>query len=77
MAQYIIRKNKHDYELAKFEDSDSPTDVYTISARGCNCPSRFKNCKHNKMLSLWKKGGEVVGQVYDDNLEILGTLNVQ
>jgi hypothetical protein len=29
------------------------------------------------MLSLWKKGGEVAGQVYDDNLEILGTLNVQ
>lgn len=76
MAQYIFRKTKVNYELAKFEDSDTPTDVYSISDRGCNCPSRYRACKHTKMLSEWKKAGAMPGIVYDDNLKIIGKLNV-
>lgn len=76
MAQYIIRKNKVAYNLAKFDDSDTPVDVYTISDRGCNCPSRYRSCKHVKMLNEWKALGAIPGVVYDDELKIIGRLNV-
>lgn len=76
MAQYVIRKNKIDYELAKFEDTDTPIDVYTVSNRGCNCPSRYKSCKHTKIVNTWKSSGEPIGVVYDDSADVIGRLHV-
>jgi hypothetical protein len=76
MPQYIFRKNKTSYDLAKFDDSDTPIDVYNISSKGCNCPSRYRSCKHTKMLAEWEKIGAIPGIVYDDNMEIIGRLNV-
>lgn len=75
MAQYILRKTKFHYEIAKFEDSDQPTSVYVFGARGCNCPANG-TCKHHKILTVWKKAGEILGQVFDDEAKHLGQLNV-
>ena len=53
MPQYIVRKGKYNYEVAKFDDTDTPVDVYRFHARGCSCPARSKSCKHTKMLNAW------------------------
>lgn len=52
MANYIVRKGKFSDEIAKFEESNYPIDVYTIGSRGCSCPSRFRACKHTKIIKL-------------------------
>jgi len=74
MAQYILRKGKSHYEIAKFDDSTEPVDVYTFNTRGCSCPAHTAHCKHVRILKIWKAAGEPVGIVYDDSGSILGTL---
>jgi len=76
MAQYVVRKGKMFYELAKFEDSDSPTAVYFFTKRGCNCPAGRSNCKHFRILKEWQKTGSVVGSVYTDEAKLLTVLNI-
>jgi hypothetical protein len=76
MAQYILRKGKQFYELAKFEDSDDSTAVYKFTQRGCTCPAGRRSCKHTKILTAWKLAGEIAGFVYDDEANHIGTLNV-
>ena len=76
MAQYLLRKVKTKYELAKFEDSDSPTAVYSFTNRGCSCPASRHSCKHTKILSAWKALGEPSGYVFDDEAMHIGILNV-
>ena len=72
MAQYIIRKGKLRHEVAKFDDSSLPLDIYSISDRGCNCPARSRSCKHTRMVKAWQKNGSLLGEVYDDNLNVIG-----
>ena len=74
MAQYIIRKGRLKHEVAKFDDSSSPLDVYSISDRGCNCPARSRSCKHTRMVKTWKNNGSLIGEVYDDNIKVIGYL---
>ena len=76
MSQYVIRKGKLFYELAKFEDSDSPTALYVFTQRGCSCPAGRRGCKHNKILKAWQQAGEVAGFVYNDEATQIGTLQV-
>lgn len=76
MAQYLLRKVIHFYELAKFEDSDDSTAVYKFTKRGCTCPAGRRGCKHTKILTAWQKAGEVAGFVYNDEAAHIGTLNV-
>jgi hypothetical protein len=77
MAQYLLRKGKHFYELAKFEDSDAPTALYSFTKRGCTCPAGRRGCKHTKIMISWKALGEPAGYVFDDEANHIGTLNVQ
>jgi hypothetical protein len=77
MAQYLLRKVRNNYELAKFEDSDAPTAVYRFSNRGCSCPASSRNCKHVKIKNMWKTLGEPSGYVFDDEAKHIGTLVVQ
>ena len=74
MAQYLIRRGKFSNELAKFEDSDYPTDVYTIGDRGCSCPSRYRACKHTRIVAAWTKAGSPEGVVLDDDASIIGNI---
>ena len=74
MSEYLIRKGKQFYELAKFEDSCEPTAVYVFTSRGCSCPSRYRSCKHTKILNAWKQAGEIEGVVYDDSASVLGNI---
>jgi hypothetical protein len=76
MAEYLLRKGKLFYELAKFEDSAEPTAIYVFTKRGCSCPSRYSSCKHSKILKAWKEQKELPGIVYDDNANIIGRLEV-
>lgn len=74
MSEYLLRKGKQFYELAKFEDSSEPTAVYLFTSRGCSCPSRYRNCKHTKILNAWKQAGEPKGAVYDDTACVIGNV---
>jgi hypothetical protein len=74
MAEYIVRKGKFKHEVAKFEDSTYPIDVYSIGSRGCNCPARSRSCKHVKILKAWQKGDSEIGLVFNDNADIIGKL---
>ena len=74
MAEYIVRKGKFNDEVAKFEESSYPIDVYTIGSRGCSCPSRYRACKHVKIVKAWQKAGSPIGLVYDDSANIIGNL---
>lgn len=76
MSQYIMRKGRLFYEIAKFEDSDSPTAVYLFTKRGCNCPASRNSCKHSKILKSWQQSGEILGAVYDDLGNHISTLNI-
>lgn len=76
MAQYLARKNKLFYEVAKFDDSDDAVAVYKFTARGCTCPSGRRGCKHVAILNTWKASGEVPGAVYNDSAELVSHLNV-
>lgn len=77
MSQYLLRKAKLTYELAKFEDSDAPTAVYRFSNRGCTCPAGRRSCKHVKIMNTWKALGEPVGYVFDDEAKHIGTILVE
>jgi uncharacterized Zn finger protein len=74
MSEYIVRKGKFSDEVAKFEESSYPIDVYTINTRGCSCPSRYRTCKHTKILKAWNKINNPVGVVFDDEANIVGNL---
>jgi len=74
MAQYLVRKGLRNYEVAKFDDSDSPLEVYTFYSRGCSCPARSRSCKHDKILKAWEKAGSKAGLVFDDSAHIIGDL---
>ena len=74
MAEYIVRKGKFNDEVAKFEESSYPLDVYTIGGRGCSCPSRYRACKHVKIVKAWHKDGSPVGVIYDDSANKIGNL---
>ena len=76
MAQYLLRKGKHFYEIAKFEDSDEPTAVYRFTKRGCTCPAGRRGCKHNSILKAWQESGETAGAVYDDSAKQISVLSV-
>jgi hypothetical protein len=76
MPEYILRKGLTFYEVAKFEDSDSPTAVYKFTQRGCTCPAGRRGCKHTKILKAWKTAKEPLGFVYNDDAKHIGTLHV-
>jgi hypothetical protein len=76
MSEYLLRKGKLFYEIAKFEDTKDSIAVYLFTQRGCSCPSYRKNCKHLTILNTWKASGEIPGVVYDDNAEVIGNLSV-
>ena len=74
MAEYLLRKGKVFYELAKFEDTSEPTSLYKFTERGCSCPSRTRACKHTKILTAWKEAKEPWGAVYNDDAELIGNI---
>ena len=74
MPQYIVRKGKYNYEVAKFDDTDTPVEVYRFHARGCSCPARSKSCKHTKMLNAWRRAGSPEGVVYNDSIEEISNI---
>lgn len=74
MSEYLFRKGKFFYEVAKFEDSAEPTAVYLFTSRGCSCPARSASCKHTKLLKLWKQKGSIAGQVYNDTGDVVAHL---
>jgi hypothetical protein len=76
MAQYLLRKGTINYELAKFEDSDAPTALYSFTKRGCTCPAGRRGCKHVKIITTWKALGEPIGYVFNDEAQHIGTLHV-
>lgn len=76
MAQYLLRKAFY-YEIAKFEDSDSPIAVYRFTPRGCSCPAGRRGCKHVKILNAWKTAGAVAGAVYNDEAILTHRLQVE
>ena len=74
MAQYIIRRGKFNHEMAKFDDTDTPVEVYQFYSRGCGCPARTRSCKHTRILSKWKRAGTPEGIVYDDDAQAIGNI---
>jgi len=74
MANYILRKGKFSHEIAKFEESSYPSDVYRISERKCFCPSRYSSCKHLKIFKVWKDEDYPTGKIYDDQAQVIGEL---
>lgn len=75
MSDYLLRKKGiNRYAIAKFEDSDSPIDVYNITSGKCSCPSRYANCKHSKLLKIWKQKEEPLGVIYDDLGNVTGSV---
>lgn len=73
MPQYMIRKGRYGHEIAKFDDSNTSLDVYTINSRGCSCPARSRSCKHTRILTAWKKSN-VEGIVFDDDAQEIGNI---
>ena len=73
MPQYMVRKGRYGHEIAKFDDSNTSLDVYTINSRGCSCPARSRSCKHTRILTAWKKNN-VEGIVFDDNAQKIGNV---
>ncbi len=74
MANYVLRKGKFSYEIAKFEESSYPADVYRISDRKCYCPSRYNTCKHLKIFKSWESDNYSIGSVYNDQAKKVGEL---
>lgn len=74
MAQYILGKNAKNYQIAKFEDSRYPINIYNIYSNRCSCPARTSSCKHIKIFKEWDKLGKPLGVVFDDNLKIIGNI---
>ena len=76
MSQYLIRQRILTHEITKFEDSDSPTVQYSLSARGCNCPATSKYCKHTRILKAWEKLNKPLGAVFDDDAQLIHVMAV-
>jgi len=74
MAQYIIRRGKFNYEVAKFDDTDTPLEIYQFYSRGCGCPARTRSCKHTRILNKWKRAGTPKGMVYNDDGQAIGNI---
>lgn len=74
LAQYIVRRGKWSNEVAKFEDSSEPIDVYTFNHRGCSCPAYTRNCKHVRIVKAWEKNKMELGLIFNDEAEIIGRL---
>ena len=73
-AVYLIRKkDKYRYEMAKFEDRREPVDIYTVSARGCSCPSRVR-CKHFGILEAWQGLPHPEGAVLNERGKVVSRL---
>ena len=73
MPQYMVREGRYGHEVAKFDESNTSLDVYTINSRGCSCPARSRSCKHTRILTAWKKTN-VEGIVFDDNAQRIGNV---
>ena len=71
MSEYYVRKGKYAPEVAKFNDSREPIDVYTFTSRGCTCPARTRACKHSRMVGKWESMGRPVGLVFNDSAEVV------
>lgn len=52
-------------EIAKFEDSRYPVDVYHITNGQCDCPSWRHPCKHIAMLSEWLQQEQPEGTILE------------
>ena len=74
MAQYIIRRGKFNDEVAKFDDTDTPLEVYQFYSRGCACPARTRSCKHTRILNKWRRAGRPEGMVYNDDGQAIGNI---
>lgn len=74
MAEYIVRKGKFSYEVSKFEESNIPNGVYSVTNGRCNCPARSSRCKHHRILKAWEDNGKVVGAVLSDDAKVIGNL---
>ena len=74
MAQYIVRQGRWSNEVAKFDDSREPIDVYTFNQRGCGCPARTRSCKHIKIVKAWEKANRELGLIFDDNANMIGNM---
>jgi len=74
MSEYLVRRAKYGYEVAKFEESSYPIDVYSISGSRCFCPARTRSCKHMKIFKAWERNGSQPGEVYDDTAKIINRL---
>ena len=74
MAQYIVRQGRWSNEVAKFDDSSEPIDVYTFNQRGCGCPARTRSCKHIRIVKAWEKADKELGLVFDDNARVIGNI---
>ena len=74
MAQYIVRQGRWSNEVAKFDDSREPIDVYTFNQRGCGCPARTRSCKHIRIVKAWEKADKQLVLVFDDNANIIGSM---
>lgn len=74
MANYLVRKGKFTYEVAKFEESNTPSGLYSITSNRCDCPARTRSCKHVRMVDAWKKEGQVEGAILSDEAKIVGNL---
>ena len=71
MAEYLVRRVKYGYEVAKFEESNHPVGVYHVSGSRCFCPARTRSCKHMKIFKAWERNGSNHAEVYDDNAKLL------
>ena len=74
MAQYIVRRGRWSNEVAKFDDTREPLDVYTFNQRGCGCPARTRSCKHIRIVKAWEKADKELGLVFNDNADIIGNI---
>ena len=74
MAEYLVRRVKYGYEVAKFEESSYPVGVYHVSGSRCFCPARTRSCKHIKIFKAWERNGSVSGEVYDEKGTLVNNL---
>ena len=73
MPQYIVREGRYGHEVAKFDDSNTSLDTYTINSRGCSCPARSRSCKHTRILRAWRNS-TLEGMVFDDDAQEIGNI---
>jgi len=74
MADYLVRRTKNAFEVAKFEESSYPLNVYTVTGSRCYCPARTRSCKHMKIFKAWERNGSNLGEVYNDSAEVINRL---